>query len=122
MSDATAMLKELSQPWRPGEFVKDAIGRVAPLAGMSVSRAGDIWYGKARKIEERELANLAEALNKKNKRSFWNELQQIKLQIARLEEFALRNDPDLDRASAAQGGQGLRVAGGTDRAVGGRRA
>ncbi len=120
MADATTMLKELSQPWQPGEFVKDAIRRVATMSGLSPSRAFDIWYGKARKVDETELAAIAEALNIRTKRAARNELQELKIRIAKLEALFARDSSDGDWSSADGRRGSLHLAGGARRASGGR--
>jgi hypothetical protein len=113
MSDAAAMLKELANPWKPGEFVKDVITRVAPLAGLSFWRASDIWYAKARKIDPAEIEKIQEALRIKNRRSVRNELHELKTRIAQLEaRLSLRDadfhSPDIDYArDMASGPRGM---------------
>lgn len=121
MTDATTMLKELAEPWRAGEFVKDAIGRIAPLAGLSQSRAGDIWYGKARRVEESELAKIADALNKKNKRAVWNAIQRIEADLARLRSIVAGSDEDYGQPTTSSGGGRLHLAGQADRSSAGGR-
>lgn len=121
MSDATTMLKELAEPWRPGEFVKDVIGRIAPLAGLSQTRAGDIWYGKARRVEDDELAKIADALSKKNKRAVWNAIHRIEADIAKLRAIVAGSDEDYGQPTIASSGGRLRVAGQADRAGAGAR-
>lgn len=111
MTDATAMLKELAEPWRPGEFVKDVINRVAPLAGLSQTRAGDIWYGKARRIEGNELARIAEALGKRNARSVWNRIHKIEVELAQLRSIVAASNADYGQSDADIGSDRLRVAG-----------
>lgn len=111
MTDATAMLKELSLPWQPGEFVKDVLTRVAPLAGLTHSRAFDIWYRKARKVDEAEIAQIADALNKKHERAMWNEFDDIKTRIARFEARYGASRPNFARSNADGDRPQLRVAG-----------
>lgn len=120
MSDAATMLKMLAEPWRPGEFVKDVILRIAPLAGLSSTRASDVWYGKARRVEEGELSRIAAALAKKEKRAVWNELQDIRARMAKLESIVGGSDEDFGQPAAAVDRPRLRVAGGAHRAAGGR--
>jgi hypothetical protein len=110
MSDAATMLKELSQPWRPGEFVKDALMRVAPLAGLSPTRASDIWYGKARRVETHELATIADALAKKNVRSVWNRIHNIEVELAQLKSIINASSADFGQSPVDSGGGRLRVA------------
>ncbi|WP_291869693.1 hypothetical protein [Bradyrhizobium sp.] len=85
MSDASVMLRNLSEPRPSGEFVKNAIDRASRLAGLGYWRAFDIWYCKARKVEEYEIDAIKEALRTKNERAARNELQQAKLLLAQVE-------------------------------------
>src|SRR5690242_1594515 len=98
MSDASLMLRELSYPWAPGEYVKSAIGRAAALASLQYWRAFDIWYRKARRVEDYEIAQIAEALRIKNEKAARNELHQAKLILARLEARLNSGDADFYRA------------------------
>lgn len=97
MTDAAAALRELSEPWSRGDRVKAAIDRAARRAGLSYWRAFDIWYGKARRIEDVERARIAEALEHKRKEATRNELHELRLRIVRLEAILARSDPDFHR-------------------------
>lgn len=121
MADATMMLKDLSQPWRPGEFVKDAISRIAPLAGLSQTRAADIWYGKARRVEDYELANIADALAKKNERSIWNRIHNIEVELAQLKSIVRLSNTDYGQSAFDSSGGPVRVAGQNGRSGAGGR-
>ena len=98
MADAAVMLRELSEPWSSGERVKTAIDRAARLAQLSYWRTFDIWYRKARKVEDYEIAQIAEALRIKNEKAARNELHQAKLILARLEARLNSGDADFYRA------------------------
>ncbi|WP_315833940.1 hypothetical protein [Bradyrhizobium prioriisuperbiae] len=119
MTDAAIMLKEFSQPWRPGEFVKDVIARIAPHVGLSPTRAGDIWYGKARRIEADELARIAGALSKKRKAAVWNAIHQMEIEIARLKAVIDGSDEDFGQPIAAGDSARLRVVSETRRSASG---
>lgn len=121
MSDATAMLKDLAEPWRAGEFVKDVLARVAPLAGLTHSRAFEIWYARARRVEVHEIANIAAAVAKKNKRAVWNELHDIKIRMAKLEAIIAGSGEDYGQPAPASDRSFLRVAGGATRSSAGGR-
>ena len=90
-------LHELSKPWPSGERVKCAIARAADLAGLSYWRAFDIWYRKARRIEDYETAQISEALERKNRLDTRNELSELRLRLARLESLLVQTDPDFHR-------------------------
>lgn len=93
MSDAALMLRELSYPWEPGEKVKSVIDRTSRMCRLSYWRTFDIWYRKARKVEDYEVAQIAEALRIKNEKAARNELHDLKLRLARL-EASLQGDAD----------------------------
>ena len=85
MSDAATMLFELSRPWGDGERIKTVIDRTARLCRLSYWRTFDIWYRKARRVEDYEIAQIAEALRIKNETMARNEFHELKLRLARLE-------------------------------------
>jgi hypothetical protein len=85
MTDLSAALRELSEPWQRGDRIKAAIGRAARLAGLSYWRAFDIWYGKARRVDSGERERIAEALTKRREEAARHELHDLKIRIARLE-------------------------------------
>jgi hypothetical protein len=92
------MLRQLSKPWGDGEKVKSAIDRAARLAGLRYWRAFDIWYGKARRVEDLEQGRIAEALRIKDEIDGQNELADLKRRLARLEARLAKEDANLDRA------------------------
>lgn len=95
MSDASSMLREIAEPWSAGEKLKDALERTMRLTKLAYWRSFDIYYDKARKIEDHEIENLKEALRIKNERAARNELHDLKFRIARLEAMlSASRDPD----------------------------
>ena len=120
MTDASIMLKEFLQPWRPGEFVKDVIARIAPHVGMTATRAGDVWYGKARQIKPDELARIADALSKKRARAVWNAIHELEVEIAKLKAVVAGSDEDFGQPVASGDSARLRVVSETRRSAGGR--
>jgi hypothetical protein len=101
MSDAAVLLRRLSEPWPPGEYVKTAINRAAKLAGLSYWRAFDLWYGKARRVEPHEIEQIEAALLKKNRREIRDEVRDIRLQIARIEARLSSTDEEFHREDIA---------------------
>ena len=97
MTDAAAALRELSEPWSRGDRVKTAIDRAARRAGLSYWRAFDIWYGKARRIDQSEREAVATALEQKRRESARNELQELRIRLTRLEALLVTTDPDFHR-------------------------
>ncbi len=98
LGSVSKLLRELSEPWPSGERVKSALDRAAKLAGLSYWRAFDLWYCKARKVEEYEIDAIKEALRIKNERAARNELHQAKLLLATLEARLGAGDADFYRA------------------------
>jgi hypothetical protein len=98
MSDAATMLRELSYPWEPGERMKTVIDRTSRLCRLTYWRTFDLWYRKARRVEDYEIAQIAEALRLKNERAARNELHEAKLILARLEARLNAGDADFYRA------------------------
>lgn len=89
---AAKMLRELSEPVPSGEYVKTTIDRVARLAKLDYWRTFDLWYLKARKVEEYEIEKLASALEAKNERDAANELRDLKFRLSRLESLLASGD------------------------------
>lgn len=96
---AAEALHELSKPRPGGEKVKVAIQRAAKLAGLQYWRAFDIWYRKARRIEEFEATAIAQAIEDKNARDARNELADLRLRLNRLEALLSQTDPDFHRST-----------------------
>jgi hypothetical protein len=111
MTDAAASLRELSEPWAGGEKVKRAIERAAKRASLSYWRAFDIWYGKARKIEQFEIDAIAEAIDTKRREAARNELHELRSRLERFESLLAQIDPDFHRNTIAQTRQQLRAMG-----------
>jgi len=119
MSDAALMLKELSEPWSSGECVKSAIDRAARLSKLSYWRAFDLWYRKARRVEDYEIKQIAEALKIKNEKAARNELHDLKLRLTKLEALLSAGDSDFYRPSIDHARDMVRELGGKNRPVAG---
>lgn len=91
---ASDLLRELSLPRPPGEYVKRAIERASLLARLDYWRGFDIWYRKARRVEEYELDQIREALRIKNEKAARNELHELKTRLAILEARLNAGDSD----------------------------
>jgi hypothetical protein len=90
-------LRELSEPWTPGDRVKAAIQRAARLSGLSYWRCFDIWYRKAQRIDAVEMTAIADAIAKKREREARNELQELRTRLAKLEARLSTVDEDFYR-------------------------
>lgn len=120
MSDVATMqmtFQGLAEPRSAGEKVKQLIERAARRAGFSYTRAFDIWYGKARRIEPEEAEAINKAALKNNREIAANELFEIRLRLERLEAIVASNDPDFVRPTLAAIGERLRQMGGALGAV-----
>ncbi|MGW1422713.1 hypothetical protein ACWAT4_21665 [Bradyrhizobium manausense] len=120
MSDAAVMLRELSYPWEPGEKIKVVIDRTSKLCRLTYWRTFDIWYRKARKVEDYEIAQIAEALRIKNERAAKNELHDLKLRLARLEASLSAGDADFHSPTIDFAREMVRPVGGKNRSLAGR--
>lgn len=103
MSSPSGWLKELSEPWADGEYVKSAIGRVAKLTNLTYWRCYDLWYEKGIAPRPDELERIADAIRAKNEREAANELHDIKIRLARMEALLAKGDahfhsPSIDHA------------------------
>jgi hypothetical protein len=90
-------LRELAKPWAGGERIKAVIDRAARRAGLSYWRAFDIWYRKARRVEDFECDAIADAVAKKREEEARNELHELRMRITRLEARMAATDPDFFR-------------------------
>jgi hypothetical protein len=117
MSDAATMLRELSYPWEAGERMKTVIDRTSRLCRLTYWRTFDIWYRKARRVEDYEIAQIAEALRIKNERAARNELHDLKLRLTRLEAALSAGDADFHSPSIDHARELVRGIGGKDRAL-----
>jgi len=97
--DVAKALKDLSEPRSRDEKITTIIDRTARLAGLSYSRCFEIWYGRARRIEQAEVARISEALNRKKRLETRNELQELRLRLAHLESVLVHADEDFHRES-----------------------
>lgn len=90
--DAAKALKELSQPHSREEKIVAIIERCASLAGLSYSRAFEIFYGRARRIAPEEIVRIEQALERKARLDARNELQELRRRLDRLESLLVQSD------------------------------
>jgi hypothetical protein len=57
-AEAQALVRQCAEPGPAGDNIKGAIRRASSRTGLSFSRARDIWYGDARRIEAAEMDGL----------------------------------------------------------------
>lgn len=58
IEEARVLIRQCAEPCRAGELVKEAIFRASRRLAMPHSRARDIWYGDARRIDASEMDRL----------------------------------------------------------------
>lgn len=100
MKDLAHLLKQIAAPIDRGEKFNIAIERAARLSGLSYSRAFNIWYGKAKRIEPHEETAILSALVEKRLADEKNELHALKISLARLETQLSQTQAALARAQA----------------------
>ncbi len=101
MNDLAAHLKKLAAPIERAEKIDAVISRAARLAGLSYSRAFNIWYGKAKRIEPEERTAILSALTKKEIADERNELHALKIAHVRMESRLNQMEAALARAASA---------------------
>jgi hypothetical protein len=121
MTDLSASLRALSEPWERGDKIKAAIARSARAADLTYWRAFDIWYGKARRIEPDEAARIQAALQRKSEEHARNELHELRTRLFRLEALLVQTDPDFHRPTIDQTRKAVRDMGRDDRPLARRR-
>ncbi|HEX7881937.1 MAG TPA: hypothetical protein VF499_04275 [Afipia sp.] len=110
-SQFSEALQELSRPWPEGDKIKRAIERAAKAAGLRYWRAFDIWYGKARRIDAHEAAQIEEALRLKREKAVANEYYELKARLAKIESALLvQGNPNVHRETSHPAGSTLRRA------------
>ena len=90
-------LRELAEPKPQGDRMKRAIGRAGKACGLDYWRAFDIWYRKARRIDDFEAAQINEAIRIKREKAVINEYQELRTRLAKLESLLVQKHPDFHR-------------------------
>jgi hypothetical protein len=101
-------LKTLAGERLAGVPVKRAIETAARLAGLDYWRAFDLWYGKARRVEQFEIDQIGDAVEKKDREDARNAIRRMQTELARLEARLTAGDeafhsPFLDALRQAKG-------------------
>lgn len=97
LTDVSAALRELSEPWERGDKIKAAIARAARAADLSYWRAFDIWYGKARRIEPDEVARIEAARQRQSDERDRNEFHELRTRLLKLESKFVQKDQNFHR-------------------------
>jgi hypothetical protein len=98
------MLRALSEP---GQQVKAAMYDAAELTGLRYWRIFDIWYRKARRVEQHEVEKIRDAWRDKRERAAREELHELKRRIERLEARLSQDSTMVYRPGAGSDGQGI---------------
>lgn len=106
--EIAAQLRELAKPREHGEKGPVAIARVARLCSFEYWRTFDLWYVKARRVEEHERAAVAAALAKKQRKAARNEFSELKTRLAILESRLNQIDPDFHSPTIDQAREQMR--------------
>jgi hypothetical protein len=96
LEKAAESLKYLAGTIQAGE-TKDAITRAAKLAGLGYWRAFDLWYGKARRVEQFELDQIGDAVARKGREDDRRELHELQIRLVRLEARLAAGDASFHR-------------------------
>ncbi len=103
-------LKELAEPRPVGDLVKAAIGRAARITGLTYTRAFDVWYGKARRIDADEAQRIEQALQHKREEEARNEIHDLRTRLLKMESRLAAEAANSNRAGIGLVRQRLRRA------------
>lgn len=106
--EVIAALHELSDPRPFGDKIKSAIDRASRASGLSYWRTFDLWYGKARRVEQYERDAIADAMDKKRREAARNEIRNLRNRIEVMEARLAQNDPDFHRETLDALGYAMR--------------
>lgn len=90
-------LRELSEPRPVGDLVKSAIGRASRVVDLPYWRTFDIWYGKARRIDDHEARRIEQALQSKREEAARNEIHDLRTRLLRIESRVAAQGADVNR-------------------------
>lgn len=116
-AEVIGLLREISAPRLDGEKINEVIMRVAAFVGFSVTRTSDIWYDKARRVTDDELAAIDAALIRKRREAARNELSELRFRLERLESMLAISDPDFVRSARTPVREQVRQMGGAPGAL-----
>jgi hypothetical protein len=78
IDEARALIRQCAEPCKAGELVKEAIFRASQRLQMPPSRARDIWYGDARRIDADEMDRLRRGAEEAEVAQAWAALEFLK--------------------------------------------
>jgi hypothetical protein len=102
LAEAAIGLRRLAEPIPAGDRIKRQIERAALAARLSYTRASDLWYGKARRVDPGELEAIRHAQNKRRSANELraDELRSIAADFEAIAERAAKVLAVQDRAGA----------------------
>lgn len=110
--EASRLIQSLVGEVKPGTKVKTLIHRAAHILGWSDSRAFDVWYGKARRIDAEEMDALRQAAQLKGRDDAGrSEHKELLEHIREIKERLVQIEQELGRAQADAGVLGNRRSG-----------
>lgn len=113
LGEVKKLLEELASPRPGGDRTKAAIDRAAKRSGLSYWRTFDLWYVKAKRVEQFEIDAIADAVEEKRKAEERNEIHAIKMRIAVLEARLANADEAFHRPTIDWAGEEIGRLGGT---------
>lgn len=116
LNDPAEGLVFLSEPRPGGEKIKTAVDRAARRAKLTYWRAFDIWYRKARRVEDYEIDAIIQAAEAKNSKEIREEVYELRNRLARIESLLVAQDPEFHRPSIDHARAMVRGLSGKDRA------
>ncbi len=102
MVEPAAALKKLADTSSREETIKQMVERAARLTGLSYWRTFDLWYDKARNITDEEREKISIALARRTREAELNELNELKIRLARLESRLVQTDAEFYREEIGQ--------------------
>lgn len=95
VAQASALIREVAPI--EGATVGERILYVARKLGWRHSRAREIWYEQARRIDAKEMDQLREARKTRKLQEATNEYRELRARIARIEAALLASDENFHR-------------------------
>lgn len=97
LTQAQSDLRSIAGILLPGEKTKTVIDRVSALVGLSYWRTFDLWYGKARRVEDYEIEKIQNALARKELERLENDVQNWRTALAKADAKIAQIRADIAR-------------------------
>lgn len=97
--EAQTLVRTIAEPRAVGDSVKVSISKAARRLGFTFSRAKDIWYGDARRIDAAEIDRLREIAGRQEAELAVSRVVDLRSRLAATDEDGYREAiASLDRA------------------------